>query len=92
MFIVSVQIYLHVVFAVSQRACVIHKERKEELQKYIARIIRGRNQKLIAISCMPDHIASLKHVAPTELEPSAIVKAINIALLTELDLRDEIKT
>jgi hypothetical protein len=36
-------------------------------------------------------IASLKHVAPTELEASAIVKAINIALLTELDLDEEIK-
>jgi REP-associated tyrosine transposase len=31
------QIYLHVVFAVSGRACVIAEARREELQKYIHR-------------------------------------------------------
>jgi putative transposase len=60
------QIYLHVVFAVSQRACVIHKERKEELQKYIAGIIKRRNQKLIAIGCMPDHTHILLGLKPDE--------------------------
>jgi hypothetical protein len=29
------QIYLHVVFAVSERACVISSAHREELQKYI---------------------------------------------------------
>jgi len=49
------QIYLHVVFAVSERACVILPNRKEELQKYITGIVTRRKQKLIAINCMPDH-------------------------------------
>ena len=40
------QIYLHVVFAVSDRACVISAARREELQKYITGIVsrtKGRS-------------------------------------------------
>ena len=50
------QIYLHVVFAVQHRQNLINKEKKEELHKYIAGIIRNKNQKLIAINSMPDHV------------------------------------
>ena len=60
------QIYLHVFFAVSGRACVIQPKRKEELQKYIAGIVSGRNQKLIAINCMPDHTHILLGLKPDE--------------------------
>lgn len=60
------QIYLHVVFAVSNRACVIQSGRKEELQKYITGIVRKRNQKLIAINCMPDHTHILLGLKPDE--------------------------
>jgi REP element-mobilizing transposase RayT len=55
------QIYLYVVFAVSGRACVISSQHREELQKYIIGIVTRKGQKLIAIYCMPEH------VAPTEL-------------------------
>ena len=41
------QIYLHVIFAVSGRACVVRRERKEELQKYITGILSGQGQKLL---------------------------------------------
>jgi putative transposase len=58
------QIYVHVVFAVSARACVIRPERKEELQKYIGGIVRQRKQKLIAINCMPDHAHALLRLKP----------------------------
>ncbi len=61
------QIYLHVVFAVSGRACVIRPERKEELQKYITGIVTQRKQKLIAISCMPDHTHILLGLKPDEV-------------------------
>jgi putative transposase len=60
------QIYLHVVFAVSQRACVIHARRKEELQKYITGIVTKRKQKTIAISCQPDHVHLLVGLKPDE--------------------------
>ena len=49
------QIYIHIVFAVQGRQNSIKKENKEELQKYIAGIIRNKNQKLIAINIQPDH-------------------------------------
>jgi putative transposase len=50
------QIYVHIIFAVQERQNLIKKENKEELQKYITGIIRNKNQKLITINCMPDHV------------------------------------
>ena len=50
------QIYIHIVFAVQGRRNVIGKDRKEELHKYITGIIRNKQQKLIAINSMPDHV------------------------------------
>jgi REP-associated tyrosine transposase len=65
------QIYLHVVFAVSGRACVIDSARHEELQKYISGIVTRQGQKLIAVYCRPDHthvLLGLKpKVAPSDL-------------------------
>jgi REP element-mobilizing transposase RayT len=49
------QIYLQVVFAVEGRQSLIHKQNKEELHKYLTGIIREREQKLLAVHCMPDH-------------------------------------
>ena len=62
------QIYLHVVFAVSARACVISPARREELQKYITGIVTRKGQKLIAIYCMPDHTHLLLGLKPTMLQ------------------------
>ena len=58
------QIYIQVVFAVSARQCLIAKAFKEELYKYIAGIIEGENQKLIAINGMSDHIHILIGLKP----------------------------
>ena len=58
------QIYIHVVFAVSARACVIRSEHKEALHRYITGIVTRQNQKLIAINCMPDHIHILLGLRP----------------------------
>jgi putative transposase len=69
------QIYLHVVFAVSGRACVVQPRRKEELQKYITGIVTRRNQKLIAISCMPDHTHILLGLKPDQA-PSDLIGRI----------------
>ncbi len=49
------QIYIHTVFAVSARQCLIKPGFKEELQKYITGIIRKQGNKLIEINSMPDH-------------------------------------
>ncbi len=50
------QIYIQIVFAVQSRRNLIPKQHKEELHKYITGIIRNKQQKLIAINSMPDHI------------------------------------
>jgi REP element-mobilizing transposase RayT len=59
------QIYIHIVFAVKGRQCLIRKEHKEELQKYIAGIVRNKDQKLLAIHCMPDHAHTFVGMKPT---------------------------
>src|SRR6187551_3835790 len=50
------QIYLQFVFAVKNRQCMIAKENKEELHKYITGLVQNRKSKMLAIHCMPDHI------------------------------------
>ena len=50
------QIYLQFVFAVKGRQSLIQDKFREELHKYITGIVENRNQKLIAINSMPDHI------------------------------------
>ncbi|MDO9185107.1 MAG: IS200/IS605 family transposase [Bacteroidota bacterium] len=50
------QIYIHVVFAVKGRDSLIHKSWEEELYKYITGIVRNKEQKMLAINGMPDHL------------------------------------
>src|SRR6266516_2243993 len=69
------QIYLHVVFAVSGRACVIQLRRQADLQKYITGIVTACNQKLIAINCMPDHTHILLGLKPDQA-PSDLIGRI----------------
>jgi REP element-mobilizing transposase RayT len=59
------QIYIQIVFAVQGRQNFISKNNKEELHKYITGIISKRNQKLLAIHCMPDHTHILTGIKPT---------------------------
>ena len=80
------QIYLHVVFAVSGRACVIQPKRKEELQKYITGIVSGRNQKLIAINCMPDHTHILLGLKPDDA-PSDLIGRIKTGSTNHINER-----
>jgi REP element-mobilizing transposase RayT len=69
------QIYVHIVFAVSGRQSLIHPKHNEELQKYIVGIISGKNQKLIAINNMPDHMHLLIGLQP-DLPLSNLVRDI----------------
>ncbi|MCK5847379.1 MAG: IS200/IS605 family transposase [Bacteroidales bacterium] len=50
------QIYLQFVFAVKGRQCLLQDSFREELHKYISGIIEKRNQKLIAINSVEDHM------------------------------------
>jgi putative transposase len=59
------QIYIQIVFAVKGRENLISKERKEELNKYIAGIIKGKEQKPIIVNGMPDHIHAFVGLRPS---------------------------
>src|SRR3954471_6795960 len=50
------QIYIQAVFAVKGRENLIGKSWKSELNKYIAGIIKKKDQKPIIVNGMPDHI------------------------------------
>src|SRR5437762_7299201 len=60
------QIYIQVVFAVEARQYLIRMDHKEELQQYMTGIITEREQKLIAIHCMPDHTHILIGLKPSK--------------------------
>lgn len=50
------QVYLQLIFAVKGRFSLIPVKHNDELQKYITGIIQNRNQKLLAINNVSDHI------------------------------------
>ena len=59
------QIYVHIVFTVQGRLNLISKEHREELHKIMTGIISKRNQKLISIFAMPDHVHILVGMKPS---------------------------
>lgn len=59
------QIYIQVVFAVKGGQNLIHPSWEEELYKYIMGIVRNKDQKMIAINGMPDHIHFLIGMKPS---------------------------
>lgn len=58
------QIYIQIVFAVKGRENLIKKENREELHKFITGIVSNREQKLLAIFAMPDHVHILVGMKP----------------------------
>ena len=59
------QIYIQIVFAVQNRGALIDYSWEDELYKYITGIVQNKEQKLIAINGMPDHIHILIGMKPT---------------------------
>ncbi|MBA2761955.1 MAG: IS200/IS605 family transposase, partial [Segetibacter sp.] len=58
------QIYIQVVFAVRGRSNLISSKWKDDLHKYIAGIIKGKEQKSIIVNGMPDHIHAFIGLRP----------------------------
>ena len=58
------QIYIQVVFAVEERACLIRREHKEELFRFTSGIVRNEGQKLIAVNGVSDHVHLLIGLKP----------------------------
>ena len=59
------KIYIQVIFAVKGRASLIQSDWEEKLYKYITGIIRNKNQKMLAINGIPDHIHFLIGMKPS---------------------------
>ena len=59
------QITIHIVFAVKNRENIIRKSYREELYKYITGIIKNKNQKLLSINGVSDHIHILIGLNPS---------------------------
>ena len=72
------QIYLQFVFAVQYRQCLITREHKEELHKYMTGLAQHRKAKMLAIHCMPDHAHLFVGFDPAVFIPD-FVKEIKVA-------------
>ena len=59
------QIYIQIVFAVKGRQNLISPKWKDELHKYIAGIIKGKDQKPIIVNGMQDHIHAFIGLKPS---------------------------
>ncbi|MCR4032483.1 MULTISPECIES: IS200/IS605 family transposase [Flavobacterium] len=69
------QIYIQIVFAVKGRTNLIKEENREELHKFITGIVSNRDQKLLSIFAMPDHVHILIGMKPN-LSLSDLVRDI----------------
>ena len=69
------QIYIQIVFAVKGRTNLIKEENREELHKFITAIVSNRDQKLLSIFAMPDHVHILIGMKPN-LSLSDLVRDI----------------
>jgi putative transposase len=59
------QIYIHIVFAVKGRDSLIQSSWEARLYKYITGIVQNKEQKMLAINGMPDHIHFLIGMRPS---------------------------
>lgn len=59
------KIYIQIVFAVKGRDNLINASWEEELYKYISGIVKNKEQKMLAINGMPDHIHFLIGMKPS---------------------------
>ena len=69
------QIYIQIVFAVKGRENLIEEKNRNELQKLITGIVSKRNQKMLAIYAMPDHVHILIGMEP-DISISDLVRDI----------------
>ncbi|KAB2878086.1 IS200/IS605 family transposase [bacterium] len=59
------QIYIHVIFSVKNRESLIQPQWENELYKYITGIVQNKQQKMLTINGMPDHIHFLIGMKPS---------------------------
>jgi putative transposase len=59
------QIYIQYVFAVNGRGCLLQKPWRDEVFKYMAGIIKGKNQKPIIVNGVANHVHVFAGIKPT---------------------------
>ena len=59
------QCYVHLIFAVKHRECLIHESIREKIQQYICGIVNQDKCKVICIYCNPDHTHILAGFRPS---------------------------
>lgn len=79
------QIHLHVVFAVKYRSVCIPPLHAERLYRYITGIVTEREQKLLAVNGMPDHVHLLVGLRPDRAPSDLVrdVKAVSSKFINE---------
>jgi len=60
------QLFVHFVFAVQNRICLIKPEWEVQLYKYMSGIIEQQGHKLYVINGMPDHVHSIISMSPKQ--------------------------
>ncbi len=58
------QLYIRIIFAVKGRESFIPKQHKEALHRYITRMITHKEQTVVQINSMPDHVDILVGISP----------------------------
>jgi len=59
------QIYIHIVFAVNGRSNLLQEPWREEVFKYMAGIIKGKNQKSIIVNGVSNHVHLFVGIKPS---------------------------
>jgi REP element-mobilizing transposase RayT len=59
------KIYLHIIFGVKWRKCLIKPDWESEIFKYISAFLKNNDLQLIQINGMPDHIHILIRIRPS---------------------------
>ncbi len=68
------QLYIHLVFAVKHRQCLIRPDFREEVEKYMTSILQNKKHKLLAIYLMPDHA----HILIGQNPSHALSSTVNV--------------
>jgi len=66
------QLYVHIVFAVKDRACLVAQSWKSRIERYIAGVINNRGHKLYIINAQPDHVHLLVSLDPNDALSDAV--------------------
>lgn len=60
------QIHIQIVFSVQDRNCIIKRQWKDELYRYLTGIIQNHGHKVLAINGMPDHVHIFLGMRPSQ--------------------------